>query len=241
MNKDLIEICGVTPSCDFPKFGPDYPCTEISDTDNLCIPCKKPDIKDILQIWVSVSICSIKTLCTPVGKKLVINGIKHVKIMYVANNSCETVHCAHFEIPFCSFILLKHWCSKIIDICTAVEHVCIHKHNSRCFCLSTIIFICPIFKKKCNCSNQGEKKHHCNEDCIFTSIDMCDNDSNKNHLDFCCEKEEDICDHNNYLVNCYDDNCNEDCCNDRNDFYYFSNCHDECCPKPKHRLNKHGY
>ena len=238
MNKDLIEICGITPCCDFPKFDPDYPCTEIADTDNLCIPCKKPDIKEILQVWVSISVCSIKTLCTPAGKKLVINGIKHVKIMYVANNTCENVHCAHFEIPFCSFILLKHWCYKIIDICTAVEHVCVHNHNSRCIYLSTIIFMCPIFKKKCNCPNHCQKKHHCIEDDISVNLDMCDTDSHKEHANFYCE--EDICDKQDCFVNCYNDNCNENCCNDHNDSYYFSNCNEECCPKNKHCLDKNG-
>lgn len=229
MKNEFIEICGVTPSCDFPQCEPDYPCAEICETDKLCIPCQKPDIKEILRVCVSISVCSTKTICTPVGKKLVINGIKHVKFMYTANNPCESVHSAHFQVPFCSFILLKHWCYKIIDICTAVEHVCVHQLNSSCFSLTAIIFMCPIFKKKCDC----EKKHQCNED------DMFNTDSNKKHSDFCFE--EDRCDrhnsHDNKYDACYDDDYNKDCCKDRN----FSNCHEEYCPKTKNITVKTPY
>lgn len=240
MKNEFIEICGVTPSCDFPQCEPDYPCTEICETDKLCIPCKKPDIKEILQVWVSISVCSTKTICTPVGKKLVINGIKHVKIMYTANRPCQNVHCAHFEVPFCSFILLKHWCYKIIDICTAIEHVCVHQLNSRCFSLSTIIFICPIFKKKYSYSNHCEKKHHCCEDDIFTNLDMSDTDCTKKPLNFYCE--DDVLDkhsrHDNKYDDCYDDDYDEDCCKPSNESYYFSNCYEEDCPQNKYCLDE---
>lgn len=167
MKNNMIQICGVTPKDHLPKCPSNYPCREISETHKLCIPCKKPNIYDIIQVLVNVCITKFKVITTPIGKKLVIEGIQNVKVLYTADNPCQDVHSAHFKIPFCTFILLKDKSKKIIDICTAVEYISVHPINCRSLFLSSIIFMCPIFKNDSNCDDS--------EDCKFN---IC-NDNNK--------------------------------------------------------------
>lgn len=167
MKNDLIEICGITSPSSFPQCEAGCPCTEICETDKLFIPSEKPSIEDILQVFVTVSILSYKVISTPIGEKLVINGCKRIKAMYTAKDICQTVHTAHFEVPFCTFILLKKHIGKIIDISTAVEYVDVCPLNQRAFYISTIIFLCPVFKKQTSNSaswmfNDDNNFNNCN-------------------------------------------------------------------------------
>lgn len=147
---NYIEISGVTPATSFPKYSSNMPSNQICETDILCIPEQKPSIESILQVKVNVLVCSHEIICTCVGEKLVIEGVKHINIMYVADEPCQSVHSAHFDIPFCTFILLKEKNCEVVDIFAAIEDIKIKQLDSRRFSLSLIIFICPEFKKKNN-------------------------------------------------------------------------------------------
>ncbi|MCY6483170.1 DUF3794 domain-containing protein [Clostridium aestuarii] len=170
MKDNLVKVNGITPIDKFPPCPANHPCIEICKTDKLCIPCKKPDIKDICEIFVDISICDFKTINTPMGKKLVIEGIEHIKIVYTADTPCQNVHSAHFNVPFCTFVLLKNICRKVVDVYAAVEYASVKLIDCKCFAISTIIFICPLFQKK--------PHHHCNEnnDCYCTDYTYCSND-----------------------------------------------------------------
>lgn len=146
MKNDLIEICGITSPKSFPQCEVGCPCTELCETDKLFIPSEKPSMEDILQVFVKIHVESYKIICTPIGEKLVIKGCKCIKVMYTAKDICQTVHTAHFEVPFCTFILLKKHMGKIIDISTAVEYVDVCPLNQRTLYVSTIIFLCPDIK-----------------------------------------------------------------------------------------------
>lgn len=174
---DYIEIWGVTPASSFPKCSSHCPSNQICETDKLCIPRQKPPMECILQVSVNLSLCSHKIICTPIGKKLVIEGVKHIKIIYVAEKSCQSVHCAHFDVPFYMFILLKDIPYEVIDVCTAIEDIQVHQLDCRCFSLSTIIFGCPKFKKD---------KKHCSHH-IYNEIDCCDEDFENKSLQKDCE------------------------------------------------------
>ncbi|MBF8984556.1 DUF3794 domain-containing protein [Lutibacter sp. B2] len=150
MRNDCIEITGITPYDRFPDCLPHHPCAQICETDKLCIPRKKPDIESICQVFADVSVSSYKIIGTPVGKKLVIEGMKHIKVLYVGDEPCQNMHCAHFEVPFCMFVLLKDIDCEVVDVFTGIEHIGVHQLDCRCFTVSIIIFACPIFKKKHN-------------------------------------------------------------------------------------------
>lgn len=165
MQKDCIEITGITPYDCFPECSHNYPCTQICETDKLCVPKKKPDIESICQVFANVTISDYKVICTPVGKKLVIEGIKHIKALYVGDEPCQNMHCVHFKIPFCMFILLKNFDCKIADVFIGIEHIGVHQLDPRCFTVSLIIFACPIFKKKkdpCSYYNDCNTNVNCN-------------------------------------------------------------------------------
>lgn len=165
MRNDMIQICGLTDLKDYPHCPPKHPCKEVSYTDTLCIPCLKPDIKGINEVFVNISITSFKIICTAQGSKLIMDGLKHIKILYTAENSCESVHSAHFDVPFCEFILLEEAYSKIFFIETAIEHIAAYQICSREFAVSTVILLCPVFKTCHPCPQAHKYCCHCRHCC----------------------------------------------------------------------------
>lgn len=89
---------------------------QLSKEEYLKIPCQKPDIEEILSTLVEVEIVNTKIIDTPImtslegqnltGKKLIIEGILDQKIEYVALLPEQSVHSAHFRVPFSTFIVL---------------------------------------------------------------------------------------------------------------------------------------
>ena len=142
-----IEILGVTPISHFPKFPPHHPCTEFCEIDKLCIPCHRITIENVRQVCLKVCINSFKIICTPAGRKLVIEGKKRIKVIFTADDLPQSIHCADFEIPFCTFVLLKNIQDEVIQVCTIVEDISVKCLDSKCLAVTSIIFVCPVFKK----------------------------------------------------------------------------------------------
>jgi len=161
MSKDNIEINGITSLESYPDWIHASDSIQFYETDNVCIATQKPPIECIMQASVHVSVCSHKIICTPVGKKLLIQGVKYIKIVYVADKPCQSVHTAHFEIPFYTFIVLGCGRYDICDIFAAVEDIQIHPIDCKCFSISTLIFVCPAYHEKIDCENNHD--HHCGE------------------------------------------------------------------------------
>lgn len=76
---------------------------QISIHENLLIPAVKPEIEQILEVIARPFIDECNIIDTPVGKKQVIRGHIYQTIIYVADVPCQSVHAAHFDIPFCDF------------------------------------------------------------------------------------------------------------------------------------------
>jgi hypothetical protein len=197
-----IEVIGVTPAASFPKYSPHDPVSQICETDKLCIPEQKPSMECILEVKVSISVCSHKIICTTLGEKLIIEGIKHIRVMYVADEPCQSVHSAHFDIPFYTFILLKEKKCEINNILASVEDISIKQLDCRCFSVSLIIFICAELRKKnYGC---GTKKHsyiNCYGENKLYKYRIREND-----------KCDDMCDDNDYCKQ-YDKHYDKDYCN----------------------------
>jgi hypothetical protein len=93
--------------------------TEISIPEVLKIPCEKPDIENIDKIFINVKIISKRVIKTPnsngtpnaegtllTGRKLIIEGVLNQKIVYTADVPEQSVHSAHFQVPFSAYIVI---------------------------------------------------------------------------------------------------------------------------------------
>lgn len=148
MSSKLIDVAGITPTSQFPNCPSNHPFTEFCETDKLFIPHPNPNIREVLEVCVNLVICSSKVICTPVGRKILVEGKKQIKVTFAADDPCQSVHCAHFEIPFCSLLLLGHHMDEVIQICSAIEDISVHCLDCRWLTVTTIILICPVFFKK---------------------------------------------------------------------------------------------
>jgi hypothetical protein len=104
MLQNFIDIVGVSDSSDFPIIGvlDRYNQFEVEET--LTIPDEKPDIEQITQVLIESKITDYKTIITPTGLKVILNGELTQKVIYVANEPTQSVHSAEFVKPFCDFI-----------------------------------------------------------------------------------------------------------------------------------------
>lgn len=101
--------------------------TQIFVPEVLCVPEQKPDVEELISVTSSVQIIAQRVIRTPVfidpdgrpvviqnqegtfltGRKLVIEGVLKQKIVYTAANPEQSVHAAHFDVPFSAFIILE--------------------------------------------------------------------------------------------------------------------------------------
>lgn len=159
MKNAHIDICGITPQHKLPKCSCNCPYKEICQTYKLCVPSCKPDIETILQLFIDTSIKKTDILCTPIGKKLVIYGMVHIKVLYVANTSSQSVHSAHFDIPFCTFMMLNKVCYSMENLCAFIEDTFVNQLDCRNFYISMLLFIYPMFKTQ-------DDKHIYDNNCL---------------------------------------------------------------------------
>lgn len=163
-----IYITGITPL----EY---YPCSKnIIETKqnmqniDICIPCQKPDIESIEELKVSVCTEKYKVIDTMLGSKLILNGVVKIKIIYTANNCEQSLHSAHWDIPFCDFVLLENMCTcdnqDELDLFVGLEDVCVNYNNSRDISLSVLYIVCVLFHKIQN--NCNDKKQHCKDNSI---------------------------------------------------------------------------
>lgn len=95
--------------------------TQLFVPEILCIPPQKPNVEQLLSVTSSVQILSQKVIETPfpttspleneegtllTGKKLIVEGVLRQQVMYTAAVLEQSVHSAHFDVPFSAFIIL---------------------------------------------------------------------------------------------------------------------------------------
>jgi uncharacterized repeat protein (TIGR01451 family) len=126
---------------------------QISVDGNLQIPVQKPDAEDVLQIILDVSINTTTLIKTPVGEsyegqiltgwKLIIEGKLNSKVKYVADEPTQSVHVAHYETPFSTFLVLP-WeyekCMKI-NVNAIIEDVFIKLLDERTFFINVTLLV----------------------------------------------------------------------------------------------------
>lgn len=154
-------------------------CKQFCETDKLYISKCKPPIKDIIQVFSKVTVTSFKIITTKMGKKLIVNGCKHIKIHYTSYDPCSEVLCEKFDIPFCNFIILNKCTPKVCDVVSDIEYYRICKDTSRCLYVSMIIILCPKYK--------SYHDEHCKNDCYEDTDFCCNNEHCKE--DDCMEED----------------------------------------------------
>ena len=167
-NNNLVDVIG---QCDpskiiFTSSAVDVNFTEISIPEICNIPCEKPDVESVEKVFVSVKILSKRVVKTPertgsvvtnaentilTGRKLIVEGILCQKIVYTADVLTQTVHSAHFNVPFSAFIIVPETIDIsgtatdtldipfCIDIC--VEDVFVKAFNARQIFKNVTLFL----------------------------------------------------------------------------------------------------
>jgi len=138
--KNLIQYVGIS---DFiPESSTVF--KQLSVEKNFCIPEAKPDIEQIVKSISELKIKNTKMIKTPKGKSLegqlltgwkaVVEGVITQKIQYVADEPEQSVHAAHIDIPFSTFIVLplNFVVGTPVTILGYIEDVFAQKMDERC-------------------------------------------------------------------------------------------------------------
>lgn len=118
-NQDIFEVNGLNISNDVSEVIKDFPYwIQMYIPETLKIPSQKPDIETINSIDISVDIIKQQIIVTPIsttenlegktlsGRKLIVEGVLCQKIEYTAALSQQSVHSAHFYVPFSAYIVV---------------------------------------------------------------------------------------------------------------------------------------
>ena len=169
---NMIEYQGIS------DFFPDNPTTftQITVCSDLCIPSFKPNIQRVTKITSSVSISDYKVIKTPIatslegqnltGSKLIVHGTIRYVVVYIADDSCQSLYSSTFQVPFCTYVVLPEYflASTPIDIVPYIEDVYVDN-----FCLEGAVdikriisicaslfidikFCCQCNKGSCSCN-----------------------------------------------------------------------------------------
>lgn len=166
-----ISITGITSLEYYPSKECLFNCKECLTKDTVVIPKEKPRVESINEVKVCLCLDNYKIIKTILGPKLIITGRKKFKVIYTALNCEQSLHSAHWEIPFYEFILLKDYCYEkckkmICSIFLGVEDLCITFFNKDFIDINLLFIICPKNIKHSQCSNNC----HCyefNKDCCY--------------------------------------------------------------------------
>lgn len=110
----------------------------------LCVPCQKPSIEQIVKITPHPSILKQVILRTPCGKssegvvltgyKLLVMGEVGIKIKYVALELEQSIHTIHANIPFSASVILPSNFTNLSAVSSKVyvEDAYINHLDDRC-------------------------------------------------------------------------------------------------------------
>jgi hypothetical protein len=137
--KNLIEIAGIADQLPIdPTAFKQFTVQEM-----LKLPIAKPDIEQIVKVVAQVVITSTKVIRTPKGTslegqiltgfKLIIEGEVRQKIEYVADEVTQSVHAAHYDVPFSTFIVLPNTfvVGTPVTVMAYIEDIFIEMINKR--------------------------------------------------------------------------------------------------------------
>lgn len=120
-NLDLVDITGICDPKDVTTVLNNNPYwMQMYVPETVVIPPLKPDMESINGVNVSVDIFRSEVVKTPIsasnlegksltGRKIIIEGQLIQQVEYTANDLQQSVHSAHFYVPFSSYIVVPHF------------------------------------------------------------------------------------------------------------------------------------
>ena len=138
--------------------------------ETLCIPPQKPDVEEINSVNIQVNILRTKVIKTPIasenlegkvltGRKLIVEGQLCQKVVYTALDEEQSVHSAHFYVPFSSYIVVPTsipFNGENVDsfdinyqVNTCVEDLSINLINERCFLKNVTLLLSAVPTQLC--------------------------------------------------------------------------------------------
>lgn len=147
--KGLIEYSGIADV--FPSDPKAF--KQLTVQENLTIPSVKPDVEQILRVIAEVVIEDTRVIKTPVsvseegqiltGYKLLIEGELVQKIEYVADEPTQSVHAAHFRIPFSTFIILPYDFTEgsQVSVVPYIEDIYVQQLDNRNLFKNVLLFL----------------------------------------------------------------------------------------------------
>lgn len=154
--KDNYEVIGICNVNKFSDITSTEPWTQISIPQVLVLPDDKPDIANITKIYNRVEITSTNIITTPcadtpsaeglilTGKKLLIDGYICQTIVYTSKTTCQSVHPTHFNIPFCSYVIIDEDADAELDkycVIPCIEDVYAQVLSERLIYMNVTLFL----------------------------------------------------------------------------------------------------
>jgi hypothetical protein len=121
--------------------------------ENVCLPCAKPDIEQITKVMAEVVIICTRVIKTPVatslegqnltGWKVIVEGEVRQKVEYVADEPTQSVHAAHFVMPFSTFVVLPECYQPGTPLVVTgyIEDIFAQQINKRCIFKNITILV----------------------------------------------------------------------------------------------------
>lgn len=161
---DFDQAYDVVGLCDICKVHAGDEWTEISVPKVVCIPKFKPDVEQIDKILAKVSVTSKRIIKTPkgsknaegqtlTGRKLLLDGDICLTVIYTADEPTQSVHTAHFCIPFSTYIVIECDADYLDSYCVTpcIEDIYAKVFNCRDLFINTTLFIKAERFKTINC------------------------------------------------------------------------------------------
>lgn len=147
--RDLIEYSGIVQcfDMDIESF------KQINVEAEVCVPIQKPDIEQLSKVTAETVIKSSRVIRTPkgvslegfklTGYKLIVEGEINYKVQYVADEITQSVHLAHFSVPFVNHVVLPEnfMPTSIITASAFIEDIFAQELNERCIFLNATILL----------------------------------------------------------------------------------------------------
>lgn len=174
LNNDIVDIVGLCNPGDIDFTRSNF-WTEIVVDENLILPEQKPDIEQINSVNISVQITRKKVIVTPIslpliggtdpsniegkivtGRKLIVEGLLCQSVSYTALVPEQSVHTAHFQVPFSAYIVVDGATEldANFDVIPCVEDVFIVNFNNRQIFKNVNLFLQAIPAPSLACSNE---------------------------------------------------------------------------------------
>jgi hypothetical protein len=171
LNNDIVDIVGLCNPGDIDLTRSNF-WTEIVVDESLILPEQKPDIEQINSVNISVQITRKKVIATPIskpvatpeniegkivtGRKLIVEGLLCQSVSYTALVAEQSVHTAHFQVPFSAYIVVAGTTllDDNFDVISCVEDVFIANFSKRQIFKNVNLFLQAIPAPKLACNDQ---------------------------------------------------------------------------------------